>query len=954
MDFSQEDAVEYNLNSTSQQVSGQIIVNSVRTDPLYLEQLKLEETVRSKAQAKFKEDQQRLSSGGQMMATSAGQLFKNLYLEQVVKKMKYRYKHLKGASDDPKKEHLKDDSLLSLIDRAITSADFAVLAFIGLSEVVNSLDFGSEDGKSLVALRRRIGDFVEESVFHGYVQSIDPDLLPFLKRLKRNDQASGRPKKIKISVFVEEWFHLEWEGWNVNDKRDIAQWIIECVADAPIHDNLPNGEAENDPRRIFYIDTLYDIRTKKTTECIGLTGAGRQRVESIIDFAATARSRCIPMLCPPNDWDEAGVGGGYVTTQPGDKDRLIHNNEGSAVSPAALKTINHLQQVPWELNPFIHKQLVDANKRGLTLGSFKPFDKKRYLEINPLILFQSFTKEAWEEARKEADEGDDSRLRRMNSEYHQKCVYEREVKEYEQQAVLCKRVLAEASNWIDKTFYIPWFFDRRFRAYSSVDTLNPQGCDFQKALLQFSTGIPVSNDSYEELLVSLATTYGNGLDKKSYHDRIEGAKKLVHRFPAIVKSPLTKASRAFWLAADEPLQFLALMEEYYAIYQEPDKNKRRYEHKVSSGRDATCSGIQIAGALLRDAKTCHLVNVTPSDTVQDAYGAIAQEARNLLKNEDWVKRQIEARAERQDKIERKIQSQQAERKEANLQPLKVEIRPYKDTVDIPIAAVDRSVAKMVVMLTPYGGSFGTMLGHVRSKMEEKGYALHSDDVVTLTHALVEGMANALPGFSGLNKWFKQVAGKVIHNHSKASGGDQAVIGVNDAPIIDWVSPSGIMCRQLYVEEEVQEIKSYTHGELKRKTRYLECRQHGDGKRDKKTNERKERLLSNKMRSALAANVVHSLDASILHLALQDFDSHSFTANHDCVYAPSGGLKRLTDAVKMAFREVVSGDFLMDFLSYNDLEDDDELVSMLKVMTETDEETVATILNGIPKSNYLFC
>jgi hypothetical protein len=93
-----------------------------------------------------------------------------------------------------------------------------------------------------------------------------------------------------------------------------------------------------------------------------------------------------------------------------------------------------------------------------------------------------------------------------------------------------------------------------------------------------------------------------------------------------------------------------------------------------------------------------------------------------------------------------------------------------------------------------------------------------------------------------------------------------------------------------------------------------------------------------------------LDASILHLALKDFTSGPFTANHDCVYAPSGGLKRLTDAVKLAFKEVVGGQFLMDFLSFNDLEEDDELVSLLRTMTYSNDD----IIDGITESQYLFC
>ena len=104
-----------------------------------------------------------------------------------------------------------------------------------------------------------------------------------------------------------------------------------------------------------------------------------------------------------------------------------------------------------------------------------------------------------------------------------------------------------------------------------------------------------------------------------------------------------------------------------------------------------------------------------------------------------------------------------------------------------------------------------------------------------------------------------------------------------------------------------------------------------------------------MQSALAANTVHSLDATLLQLALHDYEGKCFTTVHDCVYGPSGILDELVDRIKDAFYEVVSGDFLYLMLVENNLQDNDALVAQLRAMTHEDDG----LLESIKESKYLF-
>jgi DNA-directed RNA polymerase len=110
-----------------------------------------------------------------------------------------------------------------------------------------------------------------------------------------------------------------------------------------------------------------------------------------------------------------------------------------------------------------------------------------------------------------------------------------------------------------------------------------------------------------------------------------------------------------------------------------------------------------------------------------------------------------------------------------------------------------------------------------------------------------------------------------------------------------------------------------------------------------------KIKDRKMRTALAANTVHSLDAALLQIAIADYKDTSFTTVHDCVYAPSGALTGLVERIKAAFYQVVSGDFLYEMLQANDLEDDDTLVAQLRTMTHEDNG----LLESIKDSQYLF-
>jgi DNA-directed RNA polymerase len=77
-------------------------------------------------------------------------------------------------------------------------------------------------------------------------------------------------------------------------------------------------------------------------------------------------------------------------------------------------------------------------------------------------------------------------------------------------------------------FYIPVRLDNRGRIYCMVDYLHYQSIELAKSLLLFSKGERIyknNTQSIDYLKIFGANCYGNGIDKKTYVDRVEWVNK---------------------------------------------------------------------------------------------------------------------------------------------------------------------------------------------------------------------------------------------------------------------------------------------------------------------------------------------------------------------------------------------------------------------------------------------
>ena len=78
------------------------------------------------------------------------------------------------------------------------------------------------------------------------------------------------------------------------------------------------------------------------------------------------------------------------------------------------------------------------------------------------------------------------------------------------------------------------------------------------------------------------------------------------------------------------------------------------------------------------------------------------------------------------------------------------------------------------------------------------------------------------------------------------------------------------------------------------------------------------------KSALAPNVVHSNDASLLHLTFA-FWEKPFTVIHDCVLGRSCDMKAMGDEIRLHFAEMYKADVMQDWADQVGVQLPDDLI-----------------------------
>jgi DNA-directed RNA polymerase len=224
--------------------------------------------------------------------------------------------------------------------------------------------------------------------------------------------------------------------------------------------------------------------------------------------------------------------------------------------------------------------------------------------------------------------------------------------------------------------------------------------------------------------------------------------------------------------------------------------------------------------------------------------------------------------------------------------------------------LDRKVVKRVVMTVPYNAKPFSNRGYIREALTEKGVEISKEDLTATVKAVRDAMDVVVPGPMAVMSWIEQEVTTAIKN-----GKD----------FLEWTTPSGFVVHQKLNKKEVVSLQLQLLGA---------CRmQVAVGDKDEVD------LLHHK--NATAPNLIHSLDASLLHLAALRFDA-PIALIHDSVLCRATDMSTLSTLVRETYMHLFAEhDFLNDFASQIGAETAPPIIGDLKP-------------ESVIESTYFFC
>ena len=422
--------------------------------------------------------------------------------------------------------------------------------------------------------------------------------LKYAKLWKRFRRASNRRVSYhyKRSVIVKaanEELGTGWKtDWGAATRIHVGLTLIEVL-------RVSTGVIEYDKRRLGRRYTYYVLPSAKILEWIS----------NFNDIASTLTPYCLPCEEPPLKWTSIHSGGYefpknidwcFVKTKNKSIEYLKEADLGLVFSAA-----NSLQEVPHRVNNRVLRLLSEAQKSGSNLG-------RNILQV-PSVKASSGVN--CTEASKQCQ-----------AKMHRDRISEMP------HFIRTYNLMSLANKFKDKRIYFPVQSDFRGRLYYATSSLNPQGCDMAKGLLQFDHAVSVKG-AEDWFLVGGANSFGI---KGTYEHRQAWVLEHEKEILKVAADPL--ACRAFWEGCSNPLVFVAWAFEF----KEWMRNRLSFKTRLPVRLDHTASGLQIVALLTDDKELQRLTNLADNKEPNDVYETLLDNLKQLLfksgrpENHAWV------------------------------------------------------------------------------------------------------------------------------------------------------------------------------------------------------------------------------------------------------------------------------------------------------------------------------
>jgi DNA-directed RNA polymerase len=195
--------------------------------------------------------------------------------------------------------------------------------------------------------------------------------------------------------------------------------------------------------------------------------------------------------------------------------------------------------------------------------------------------------------------------------------------------------------------------------------------------------------------------------------------------------------------------------------------------------------------------------------------------------------------------------------------------------------MDRKVTKRTVMTIPYNAKPYSNRGYIREALKEKGVEVEKDDLTATVKAVRDAMNKVVPGPMAVMKWIEEQVAEAIRSGAKE---------------LKWTTPSGFVVTQKLMKKEIQSIELQLLGRCKIAAAVGET----------------DEVDLSHHKNATAPNLIHSLDASLLHLSTLRFNA-PIALIHDSVLCRATDMGILSTLVRETYMHLFAErDYLTDW------------------------------------------
>jgi len=590
-----------------------------------------------------------------------------------------------------------------------------------------------------------------------------------LKDFDRRDLPRRRRKEMIQRKFSQ--LRMAWQVWAKADMIKLGAKLTELFINAT-----------------GMVQFALVAEAKRRRRIVQATPAMIEKVSTRIKNHEDIFTVYMPMLAPPKPWRNGELfGGGYYTGHvsqypliKGVKRNFLEElNNMDLQRP--LRAINAIQETPYRISagmPDILEFVFNLNRElaDLPLSNVEELPPAPQGADEPGKIKDGYRRACYEVH--------DANRRRISKR------------------LMVARVIRLSQMFQDKEeIYFPMQADSRWRLYPVPTYLNPQGPDFVKAMLEFAQGKTIETEEQAAWLAVMGANH-YGQDKLPLQDRADWVVDNEAMILEVAADPLNDLR---WTEADEPFQFIRWAMEWSEFCQQG----LGFVSHLPANVDATCSGMQIFSAALRDREGATHVNLTDTSERMDIYQRVADLTNEAMRTEDVAEK-------------------------------------------IPLAkaalefGIGRKECKRPTMVVPYSGTFHACMKYIRDGINERvkkgephpwNKEKDGEFIAYVSGHVWKSIDSTIPAARACMKWL-QTASRLISKSEKP------------IPLI-WYTPDGAPVMQARYEQKTKRVNTYLDGMV------FKLDLHSDT----------DKLDQRRMASSIAPNWVHSLDGSILREAV---------------------------------------------------------------------------------------